>query len=111
MVQAHRGDLARPSDCVWAFLGQGEKKEKKRKGEGERQKVIAIASFEKHEGSFELNVLVLMPLGFVVVREAELASKLQVGVWNEEDVPTVLHTPNLCACLCSHKTIILHHIC
>ena len=73
--------------------------------------MIAIASFEKHKGSFELNVLVMMPLGFVVGGEAELASELRVGVWNEEDVPTVLHTTNLCACFCFHKIIILHHVC
>lgn len=28
--------------------------------------MIAVASFEKHKGGFELNVLVRMPLGFMV---------------------------------------------
>lgn len=36
--------------------------------------MIAVVSFEKHKGSFELNVLATMPLGFMVGREAELAS-------------------------------------
>lgn len=36
--------------------------------------MIAVISFEKHKGSFELNVLATMPLGFVVGGEAELAS-------------------------------------
>lgn len=73
--------------------------------------MIAMASFEKHKGSFELNVLAMVPLGFVVGREAEQVSESQVvGVWNEEDVPTVLHTPNSRACFCFCKIIVLDHI-
>lgn len=60
----------------------GEKEKKKRTGEGEIRKVIAMASFEKHKGGFELNVLAMVPLSFVVGREAELVSESQaVGVW------------------------------
>lgn len=29
LVQAHQGDLARPSSCAWVFLGRGKKKKEK----------------------------------------------------------------------------------
>lgn len=72
--------------------------------------MTAVASFEKRKDSFESNVLAMVPLGFVVGREAELASEVQVGIWNKEDVPTVLPTPNSRAHFCFHEIIVLPHI-